>query len=380
MTMRDRIAHRGSVVAPADQRRPLRELFILGALSLWAAGCFGPALEEPGTAAATRDVMPPLAVSAKPHVGSLSVHTFAHDGADDAPAPSPDGSWLVFGSTRNSIEPQLYRQFTSGSVVTQLTYGPAAHLQPAVSPDGREIAHAGNDSGSWDVWIMPAGGGSFENLTSTRELDEVHPTWHPSGEVLAFCSQRPQDQRWWICAKARGAGGVSWIAPGRNPHWSPKGDRIVFQRAKERGRREYGIWTAAITTDANGLVHGSAQSQIVGDPAWSAIEPAFSPDGERIAFTAIPLPKAEGAKVTTESPVGGDIWCVRVDGTDLVRLTATTEPDWNPAWAGVPGRPGATGRVFFASERDRHKNIWSLLPALRTPGPVALPPEATPSR
>lgn len=373
-------------------------LIALGLLAL-ASGCGKTGTGEDGGAGAARfrfsgtaDSMPPFAVSAKPHTGSLSVHSFTREGADDAPAPSADGSWLVFASTRNSEEPQLYRQPSAGPVVTQLTYGPASHVQPAVSPDGREIAYAGNDTGSWDCWIMPAGGGSRENLTSTRDLDEVHPAWHPSGRALAFSAYRPQDEQWWVCAKSRGASGVSWIAPGLNPHWSPKGGRIVFQRAKERGRREYGIWTVEVSVDANGLVSGGAQSQIVSDTAWSAIEPAFSPDGERIAFAAVPLPEGAGPKTGRSKrggtkrgrkvapppipPIGGDIWCVRVSGTDLVRLTATPEPEWNPAWAGKPAGRGENGRVFFVSERDGQRNIWSLLPALSTPGDVMAPPKA----
>ncbi len=372
-----------------------RELYILAAVGLWAmasgiGGCFGRGAGKPE--APTADTMPPFAVAAKSHTGSLAVHSFAREGIDDAPSPSPDGSWLVFVSTRNTEEPQIYRQPSAGSVVTQLTHGPASHIQPAVSPDGREIAYAGNDTGSWDIWIVPAGGGSRENLTSTRDLDEVHPAWHPSGRTLAFSTYRPRDGRWWVCAKSRGSSGVSWIAPGLNPDWSPKGDAIAFQRARERGTergtREYSIWTVEVAVDANGLVSGSAQSQVVSDPAWSAIEPAFSPDGDRIAFVAVPLPEAGAGKRGGSkggkpgrgrkpelTPIGGDIWCVRVSGTDLVRLTAGPEPDWNPAWAGVPEKRGANGRVFFASERDGHRNIWSLLPAFHVPGPVMSPLE-----
>ena len=36
----------------------------------------------------------------------------------------------------------------------------------------------------------------------------------------------------WICAKARGSSGVSWIVPGRAPRFDPSGTQIVFQRAK----------------------------------------------------------------------------------------------------------------------------------------------------
>ena len=335
------------------------EILLLLTLTGFAvAGCGGTKTAPPPDEVTSGDILPPYAISAKPHVGSLSVHSSTREGGDQQPAPAPDGSWFVFASTRNSEEPQIYRQPSAGSIVTQLTQGPIAHIQPAVSPDGRQIAFAGRDSGSWDIWIMPAGGGPRENLNSTLDLDEISPTWHPKGKVLAFNCQKSSGGEWWLCAKARGSSGVSWITPGMNPDWSPKGDMIVFQRAKKRGKREFSLWIVKVSVDANGLVAGGAESQIVSNPAWGAVEPVFSPDGTRIAFTAIDLTdKSANVK-------GGDIWCVRTDGTDLIRLTNTVEEDWDPAWSGQPGDTSTNGRVFFACERNGHMNIWSLLPAL----------------
>jgi Tol biopolymer transport system component len=325
----------------------------------------------PAVTAAIVDDLPPLAVSSRPHVGSLSAHSFTREGGDQQPSPAPDGSWFAFTSTCNSVEPQIYRQSSSGSVVTQLTQGSGAHIQPAVAPNGREIAFAGRDDGSWDVWIIPAGGGAKENLTATSDLDEIGPAWHPNGRMLAYSSMRADGGEWWICAASRGASGVSWIVPGFNPHWSPAGDTIVFQRAKKRGREENSLWTVRVSIDSNGLVTGGAESQIVANPSWGAVEPAFSPDGKRIVFTAIEIPRAAAG----EAPRGGDIWCVRVDGTDLIRLTNTPEPDWDPAWAGEAGAPTVNGRVFFASERTGTMNIWSLMPVLEG-SPSVLAPAA----
>jgi Tol biopolymer transport system component len=264
-------------------------------------------------------------------------------------------------STRNSTSPQIYRQPSAGTVVTQLTKGPHQHIQPDVSPDGAEIAYAGDDNGTWDIWIMPAAGGPRENLTSTPDLNEVAPAWHPGGRILAFVCERAGTREQWVCAKARGAGGVSWITQGSNPCWSPAGDTLVFQRAKKRGRREESLWAVSVTVDVAGLVSGGTESQILANTAWGIVEPEYSPDGRRIAFTAIDL--ADGG----DREKRGDIWCVRVDGTDLIRLTNTPEADYDPAWAGSAGDAKTNGRIFFASWRNGHQNIWSLMPALSGP-------------
>jgi len=334
----------------------LGESFVLLALAGWAvSGCGAGSEERAARGILTPSLLPPYAVAAGPQASSLALHTWAADGGDYDPAPSPDGTWLVFASTRNSREPQLYRQGISAAVVTQLTSPPGEYIQPAVSPDGTEVAFAGRDAGSWDIWIMPSSGGARENLTSTPGLDEIHPTWHPSGKALAFNAYRPQDGEWWICARSRGSSTVSWIAPGLAPSWSPRGDRIAFQRARRRGGREYALWSVDVRAEEGGLFSGGAESQILSSPSFSAVEPAFSPDGERLVFVAI-----EHGSRQSESC---DLWSVRIDGTDLVRLTNTPEPEYGPAWSGI-GREGETGRVFFTSERDGRVNIWSLAPEL----------------
>jgi TolB protein len=336
-----------------------RGSFLFAPLAIALAGCNGGTTTRTDTQA--DDLLPAFAVAAKPHVGSLAAHSFTREGSDRQPAPAPDGSWFAFASTRNSSEPQIYRQPSSGSVVTQLTQGPSPHAEPAVSPAGNEIAIAGRDSGSWDIWIIPADGGPRENLTSTPDIDESSPTWHPSGKALAYNCLRSQGDEHWICAKSRGSSGVSWITAGHSPSWSPAGDLIAFRRAKQRGRKEYSLWIVKVDVDQNGLVSGGAESQVVSNPSWGIANPAFSPDGQRIAFTAVSM---DDRSTETQQDAEGDIWCVRTDGTDLIRLTNTPEPDWDPAWAGSPENTKKSGRLFFSSERNGHMNVWSLLPAL----------------
>lgn len=335
------------------------------------------------------DALPPYAVPARTHEVTLTAHSFAREGEDHDVCASPDGMWIVFTSTRNSPEPQLYRKSVDGTVATQLTKGPYSHIQPAVSPDGREIAFAGNDAGTWDVWITPAAGGPRENFTSTQDLDEMHPAWGPSGEALCYNSLSRREGEWWICAKTRRGGGVSWITTGLLPHWSPGGDKIVFQRASTRGRRLFSIWTVDVTVGADGLVEGSSETQIVKGADWAAVDPVFSPDGGRIVFATVSYsPEARWSSSRRSrrekaAPAalsrGDDIWCVRLDGGDLIRLTWTPEPEWSPSWGAPPGGPGSPGRVFFTSRRGGHVNIWSVLPLFARPGPPRELAEEAPS-
>src|SRR5581483_11023210 len=61
----------------------------------------------------------------------------------------------------------------------------ASFSEPAVSPDGTEIAFV---SGG-DIWTVPATGGDARLLIS-HPADDRHPVYSPDGKYLAFVSTR----------------------------------------------------------------------------------------------------------------------------------------------------------------------------------------------
>jgi WD40-like Beta Propeller Repeat len=72
-------------------------------------------------------------------------------------------------------------------------------------------------------------------------------------------------------------------------------------------------------------------------------QPAWSPDGRRIAFERGPA---------GDSP-GNDVWSMAADGTDRRRLTATAGLDGGPAWS-----PSGS-RIAFTSARSGSSDIWT---------------------
>lgn len=97
------------------------------------------------------------------------------------------------------------------------------------------------------------------------------------------------------------------------PAWSPDGARIAFRRMSDGGH----IWT--INADGTGLTNVTAQ---VPADLSDMRNPAWSPDGERIAFVAA----RNGAH---------KIWTIKADGTGLTQITTDggfdTSPTWSPA-------------------------------------------------
>lgn len=290
---------------------------------------------------------------------ALRQHSFSEIGADQDPNLDSTGRHIVFASTRHNTRPNLYIKSTEGVAVTQLTSDPASDVQPVFAPDDRRIAFASNRSGNWDIWVVSVDGGPPVQVTHGA-ADDVHPSWSPDGIKLVYCSLPGNSGQWelWITDVSAGAT-RRFIGYGLFPEWSPTGDTILYQRARERGSRWFGVWTLT-------LVDGEPRYPT--ELAWSSelafTLPTWSPDTTRIAYAAVHGPSA--TNTTPNGPTAtSDIWMMAEDGRGMARLTDGHTVNRAPAFS-------PDGRIYFSSKRAGHENIWSVLPpqspARRFPG------------
>ena len=154
-------------------------------------------------------------------------------GRELAPSFSPDGSQVVFGWDGGSTETinsfNLYVKVIGSEKVDQLTRQPGAFVFPAWSPDGSTIAFARQGGERPGIFSVPARGGVERKLADAR-LDY-------EGDMS-----------------------LSWSSDGR---------QLLYYTAD--GLR--------ILTPENG------QLRAIDTPGCRASTPAFSPDGQWIAFT-----------------------------------------------------------------------------------------------
>jgi len=279
---------------------------------------------------------------------SLRRHTYTEIGGDSDVDVDPTGRQIVFASTRHNTNPDLYMKSVEGVAVTQLTSDPASDIQPALSPDGSRVAFASDRSGVWDIWIVDVGGGQPLRVTDSL-ADDVHPTWSPDGRQLAYCSMPVDGGQWELWITDAQAGSIRmFIGYGLFPEWSPTGDRILYQRARERGSHRFSIWTLT-------LVDGEPRypTELASSAHEAFILPTWSPDGRHVAFSAI-TQQAE-IPATAGPREAYDIWMMSADGRGRVRLTDGFDLNSGPAFS-------MDGRIFFGSNRSGHENIWSLVP------------------
>lgn len=274
------------------------------------------------------------------HISSATV------GADFDPDISRDGTFIVFASTQHTDTADIYRKSVHGHTITQLTNDAGNDLMPVISPDGDRIAFASDRDGTWNIYVMNIGGGQAVQLTNDSS-PQLHPSWSPDGRSLVYCSLGAASGRWELWAMdALNPAVRHFLGYGLLPDWSPTGDKIVFQRSRQRGDRLFGIWTIDYT---NG--EGANPTEIVSSPVAACVNPSFSPDGKRIAFAVVPNPDHE----SNGRPDVADLWISNLDGTGRANLTGGLFVNLMPTW-------GGDERIYFISNRSGADNIWALRP------------------
>ena len=127
-----------------------------------------------------------------------------YDHAD--PAFSPDGGTIAFTSDRSprrddrQFHADLFVMPAGGGRPTRLTNGNARAVGPAFSPDGHNVAFAGQETFSWDadshVFVVPADGGELRTIAPASDrgvplAPGLSPfRWSGDGELLMLVMDR----------------------------------------------------------------------------------------------------------------------------------------------------------------------------------------------
>lgn len=209
---------------------------------------------------------------------------------------------------------------------------PIWSADPAWSPDGQQIAFtSGNNNEGYNVFVINVNGTNMRQLTQHGGVWEL-PVWSPDGTRIAFHAKSYDLGT--IPSHRIGIVGVDgsdltlvepdWgegeCFPLDTPAWSPDGEQIAFggycrdrdEHGGRFGEEHMGIFIMSLD--------GSSVTQLIRLSAVSNMDLDWSPDGKRIAFSAY------------IAEMGGQqIYVVNADGTDLAQLT--TNGGYYPSWS-----------------------------------------------
>jgi Tol biopolymer transport system component len=294
---------------------------------------------------------------------------------------SPDGHWLVFserppGSPANRIV-RVSLDTREKEPLTTPPENTRGDLYPAFSPDGAWVAFARSsvpDFGAWDVWVQPVQGGEPRRLTFAQHDWIRGLTWTPDGAEVLYTTVVSGSGTKGVSV----AGGEPRLLLGIGALPSLRGNLLVHV---EVTGSQADIWRVA----GRGAPLRSQESEkLIASSRWEA-NPAYSPDGRRIAFessrggahniwicdsdgrnpleltsyghaTGTPRWSPDGRRLAFDSLEAGDwnIYVVDADGGTPRRLTPEPSQDHQGTWS----RDGRS--IYFRSNRGGSREIWKM--------------------
>ena len=230
---------------------------------------------------------------------------------------------------------------------TQVTRADGLEVDPALSPDGENVAYAAGPTTAMQIYVRQVTGGRPVALTNDTTDNFRWPRWSPDGSQIAYQSNDgiyvvpalggvPRRVARADAATLRhGTGSVTALS---GLDWSPDGARIA--------------WTVGYNGDSVSVLTLASGETLTLPAPLAAFSPAWSPDGRSIAVAAGDPAFIFGTGYFGNAGASA-LWIVHLDGKGPTRITTDSSLNVAPQWS-PDGRA-----LFWVSDRDGSRDIYS---------------------
>jgi tricorn protease len=230
------------------------------------------------------------------------------------PALSPDGTRIAF-----DWHGDLWTCPAEGGAAERLTDDPAHEQKPCWSPDGTKIAFSSDKAGNLDLFVIDLATRKVRPLTS-HSSDDDSPSWSADGKWIAFQSNRDSNldlalnnNVWDLWRMPADGGSATRITRfrGENPAWSPDGKWIAYDRySSGYADGEHNIFLIA--------PDGSGVPREIASGVEDSRHPVFK--GTQLYFSH----EANGIK---QASTHRNVWRSTVNGGPLLQVTGHREEE-----------------------------------------------------
>jgi Tol biopolymer transport system component/DNA-binding winged helix-turn-helix (wHTH) protein len=276
-----------------------------------------------------------------------SVPLTARPGFEHEPSFSPDGNQVAFTRFEESDRrSHVYvKLIGTGGPPLQLTNGPANDDIPAWSPDGRFIAFLRDLQDRTAILLIPALGGPERKIGETVEGGVLGLAWSPDGNSLVISRRNSPNEPFALFVLAIDTGekrrltsppsGLGDASGDTAPAFSPDGQTLAFIRVSDLNTE---LYLLPVSRDLQPA--GEAKKIPLGHLSYGPA--AWTEDGHEIVF----------------SSYHKGLWRVGVSGSDIGSAEPARLPFGDNAFSPAISRRGH--RLIYSNGSFPNSSIWRM--------------------